>query len=264
MRKHSGTDSDRSGLDRFRGTGRRGGVGGDAARRRRPSRSTCTRRPSSGRRRESSWTSSRSTRSGWPSSRSRATCARSGGGTPRATTGTSCFSRPWGATPNITRKAGWPSAQKAADASGLSEEAFARKLDACSSWKEDVLRHGAAARIREEGLRGDGLLPHRDLCLAAGQAGRAVQGAGDGERLRRRDEAALQHDLRPRVGRVVGHLSRSAATATSSTGPSARRSPRRSGRRRRRKAGFNSPEEIGPYMRTLIDFHRDTMGVAIK
>jgi hypothetical protein len=31
-----------------------------------------------------------------------------------------------------------------------------------------------------------------------------------------------------------------------------------------RKAGFNSPEEIGPYMRTLIDMHRDTMGVAIK
>jgi len=31
-----------------------------------------------------------------------------------------------------------------------------------------------------------------------------------------------------------------------------------------RKAGFNNPEEIGPYMRTLIDFHRDTMGVAIK
>ncbi|GEM_PF-2893327 len=31
-----------------------------------------------------------------------------------------------------------------------------------------------------------------------------------------------------------------------------------------RKAGFNSPDEIGPYMRTLIDMHRDTMGVAIK
>jgi hypothetical protein len=31
-----------------------------------------------------------------------------------------------------------------------------------------------------------------------------------------------------------------------------------------RQAGFKSPEEIGPYMRTLIDMHRDTMGVAIK
>ncbi len=31
-----------------------------------------------------------------------------------------------------------------------------------------------------------------------------------------------------------------------------------------RKAGFKSPDEIGPYMRSLIDFHRDTMGVAIK
>jgi hypothetical protein len=31
-----------------------------------------------------------------------------------------------------------------------------------------------------------------------------------------------------------------------------------------RKAGFNGPDEIGPYMRTLIDMHRDTMGVAIK
>ncbi len=31
-----------------------------------------------------------------------------------------------------------------------------------------------------------------------------------------------------------------------------------------RQAGFNSPDEIGPYMRTLIYMHRDTMGVAIK
>lgn len=31
-----------------------------------------------------------------------------------------------------------------------------------------------------------------------------------------------------------------------------------------RQAGFNSPDEIGPYMRSLIDMHRDTMGVAIK
>jgi hypothetical protein len=30
------------------------------------------------------------------------------------------------------------------------------------------------------------------------------------------------------------------------------------------KAGFPSSEAIGPYMRTLIDFHRDTMGVAIQ
>ena len=31
-----------------------------------------------------------------------------------------------------------------------------------------------------------------------------------------------------------------------------------------RKAGFESPDMIGPYMRTLIFMHRDTMGVAIK
>ena len=31
-----------------------------------------------------------------------------------------------------------------------------------------------------------------------------------------------------------------------------------------KKAGFESADAIGPYMRTLIDFHRDTMGVAIK
>jgi hypothetical protein len=31
-----------------------------------------------------------------------------------------------------------------------------------------------------------------------------------------------------------------------------------------RKAGFPGADAIGPYMRTLIDFHRDTMGVAIK
>ena len=31
-----------------------------------------------------------------------------------------------------------------------------------------------------------------------------------------------------------------------------------------RKAGFESPAAIGPYMRSLIFMHRDTMGVAIK
>ncbi len=30
------------------------------------------------------------------------------------------------------------------------------------------------------------------------------------------------------------------------------------------KAGFENPDEIGPYMRTLISMHRDTMGVAIR
>ena len=31
-----------------------------------------------------------------------------------------------------------------------------------------------------------------------------------------------------------------------------------------KKAGFENPDEIGPYMRTLISMHRDTMGVAIR
>lgn len=31
-----------------------------------------------------------------------------------------------------------------------------------------------------------------------------------------------------------------------------------------RRAGFAGADAIGPYMRTLIDFHRDTMGVAIR
>ena len=30
------------------------------------------------------------------------------------------------------------------------------------------------------------------------------------------------------------------------------------------QAGFKNSDEIGPYMRTLIDMHRDTMGTAIK
>jgi len=31
-----------------------------------------------------------------------------------------------------------------------------------------------------------------------------------------------------------------------------------------RQAGFSDPDAIGPYLRTLIQMHRDTMGVAIK
>jgi hypothetical protein len=31
-----------------------------------------------------------------------------------------------------------------------------------------------------------------------------------------------------------------------------------------RRAGFADADAIGPYLRTFIDMHRDTMGVAIK
>ena len=31
-----------------------------------------------------------------------------------------------------------------------------------------------------------------------------------------------------------------------------------------RQGGFADADAIGPYLRTLIDMHRDTMGVAIK
>jgi hypothetical protein len=153
--------------------------------------------------------------------------------------------------------------RKAADASGLPEEAFARKLDACASWKEDVYVLGPPLEFVKQAFEGTAYyhieifvsLPGKQEELFKERERENVYAVGTKRPYNMifvRESGAswdiytlgCYRDLKHwAVGEEVTKEERAAAV---------------------KKAGFNSSEEIGPYMRTLIDFHRDTMGVAIK
>ena len=153
--------------------------------------------------------------------------------------------------------------KKAADASGLSAEAFASELDACASWKEDVFVMGPPLEFVKQAFEGTAYyhieifvsLPGKQEELFRERERENVYGVATKRPYNMifvRDQGAswdiytlgCYRDIRHwAVGEEVTKEERAAAA---------------------KKAGFGSPEEIGPYMRTLIDFHRDTMGVAIK
>jgi hypothetical protein len=153
--------------------------------------------------------------------------------------------------------------KKAAEAAGMDEEAFARKLDACSSWKEDVYVMGPPLEFVQKAFEGTAYyhieimvsLPGKQEELFKEREMENVYGTAGGRPYNMifvRESGAswdiytlgcyrdLQHWAAPNP------LTREEREAAA------------------KKAGFGSPEEIGPYMRTLIDFHRDTMGVAIR
>ena len=153
--------------------------------------------------------------------------------------------------------------KKAADASGLSAEAFASELDACASWKEDVFVMGPPLEFVKQAFEGTAYyhieifasLPGKQEELFRERERENVYGVATKRPYNMifvRDQGAswdiytlgCYRDIKHwAVGEEVTKEERAAAA---------------------KKAGFGSPEEIGPYMRTLIDFHRDTMGVAIK
>jgi hypothetical protein len=153
--------------------------------------------------------------------------------------------------------------KKAAEAAGMGEETFARKLDACSSWKEDVYVMGPPLEFVRKAFEGTAYyhieifisLPGKQEELFKEREMENVYGVATKRPYNmifvRESGAAWDiytlgcyRDIKHwAVGEEVTKEERAAAA---------------------KKAGFGSSEEIGPYMRTLIDFHRDTMGVAIR
>jgi len=153
--------------------------------------------------------------------------------------------------------------KKAAEASGLSQEEFAQKLDACSSWREDIFVMGPPLEFVKKAFEGTAYyhieifvsLPGKQEELFKEREMENIYAVETGRPYNMifvRDQGAVwdlftlgcYRDLQHWAG--TGDLSKEKREAAA------------------RKAGFNSPDEIGPYMRTLIDMHRDTMGVAIK
>ncbi len=152
---------------------------------------------------------------------------------------------------------------RAAAAAGVSAAEFARRFDACAAWKEDVLVFGPPLEFVKTQFDGTGYyhieimiaLPGRQADLYKEREMENVTGMAAGRPYNMvfvRDQGAawdiftlgcyrdLQHWAQPNP------LTKEAREAAA------------------RKAGFESADAVGPYMRTLIDMHRDTMGVAIK
>ncbi len=148
-------------------------------------------------------------------------------------------------------------------AAGPSQEEFVRKLNACASWREDIFVFGPPIETVKKAFEGTAYyhieifvsLPGKQEELFKEREMENVYAVETGRPYNMifvRDQGAAwdlftlgcYRDLRHWAG--TGDLSREQREAAA------------------RKAGFGSPDEIGPYMRTLIDMHRDTMGVAIK
>lgn len=152
---------------------------------------------------------------------------------------------------------------KAAAAAGLSWADFARRFDASASWKEDVLVYGPPLEFVTKQFEGTGYyhieimvaLPGRQAELYEEREMENVYGLASGRPYNMifvRDQGASWDIYTLGCYRDLQHWAQPSPLTKEQRETAAK------------KAGFERADAIGPYMRTLIDFHRDTMGVAIK
>jgi hypothetical protein len=148
-------------------------------------------------------------------------------------------------------------------AAALSAKEFARKLDACSSWREDVFVAGPPLETVKKAFEGTAYyhieifisLPGKqeELCREREMENMYAVGNGRPENMIFvRDQGAAWDLFTLGCYRDLRHWAESSSL------------PREKRDAIARQAGFADADAIGPYMRTLIDMHRDTMGVAIK
>ena len=152
---------------------------------------------------------------------------------------------------------------KAAEGAGLPDEAFTRKLDACSSWKEDVFVLGPPLEFVQKAFEETAYyhieimvsLPGKQAELFKEREMENLYGVAGGRPYNMifvRESGASWDIYTLGCYRDLQHWAAPSPLTREEREAAAR------------KAGFSGADAIGPYMRTLIDFHRDTMGVAIK
>jgi hypothetical protein len=151
----------------------------------------------------------------------------------------------------------------AAESSSLSQEEFSKKLSACSAWREDVFVLGPPLETVKKAFVGTAYY-HIEICVALPGKQEELYKEREMENAYSvamgrpetmifvRDQGASWDLFTLGCYRDLAHWASSSDLTKEQREEAARR------------AGFNNPDEIGPYLRTLIDFHRDTMGVAIK
>jgi hypothetical protein len=153
--------------------------------------------------------------------------------------------------------------KKAAEAFPLSPDEFAKKLNACSSWREDLFVLGPPLETVKQAFAGTAYY-HIEICVAL--PGKQAELYKEREMENAYSAATGRPEtmifVRDQGGpwdlytlgcyRDLKHWASSPELTKEERDQAARR------------AGFENSDAIGPYLRTLIDMHRDTMGVAIK
>jgi len=153
--------------------------------------------------------------------------------------------------------------KKASEETPLSPTEFRRRLDACSAWREDVFVLGPPVETVKKAFEATAYY-HIEICVAL---------PGKQEELYR--EREMENAYQTALGRPEYMIFVRDQGATwdlytlacfrdlmhwASSGDATKEKREAAAR----QAGFKDPDAIGPYLRTLIQMHRDTMGVAIK
>jgi hypothetical protein len=153
--------------------------------------------------------------------------------------------------------------KNAAEAAPLPPAEFRRRLDACSAWREDVFVLGPPVETVKKAFEATAYY-HIEICVAL---------PGKQEELYR--EREMENAYQTALGRPEYMIFVRDQGATwdlytlacfrdlmhwASSGDATKEKREAAAR----QAGFKDPDAIGPYLRTLIQMHRDTMGVAIK
>jgi hypothetical protein len=147
----------------------------------------------------------------------------------------------------------------AGDASGLSNAEFAARFYSMVAWHEDLYAEGPPLEVFRAHVRGMGLAHFEMLLALAGKRGDLVRerqmenvfnrGRGRGGTLIFvHDQGAAWDVITLGVYRDWRHYAESEAIPADVNAAAAK------------AAGFDGPDAIGPYMRTLISTHRDTLG----
>jgi len=144
-------------------------------------------------------------------------------------------------------------------ASGLPNAEFAKRFYSMVSWHEDLYAEGPPLAVFREHVKGAGLAHFEMLLALPGKREdlikeRQAENVYNRERGRPHtlifvhDQGAAWDVITLDVFRDWRHFAEQEAIPADVSVAAAR------------KAGFASPEAIGPYMRTLISTHRDTLG----
>lgn len=153
--------------------------------------------------------------------------------------------------------------RKAGEAAPLAPAEFKRRLDAFSAWREDVFVLGPPLETVKKAFEGTGYY-HIEICVALPGKQEELFKEREMENVYQmalgrpeymifvRDQGAGWDLFTLACFRDLAHWASSGDASKEKRDQAARR------------AGFSDPDAIGPYLRTLIQMHRDTMGVAIK
>lgn len=149
--------------------------------------------------------------------------------------------------------------EAAAAASGVPSAAFAEQFYSMVAWHEDLYAEGPPLEVFRAHVRGAGLAHFEMLQAMAGRRGdlikeRQMENVFNRERGRGgtlifvHDQGAAWDVITLGVYRDWRHYAEQETIPADVSAAAAK------------KAGFASPDAIGPYMRTLISTHRDTLG----